>query len=346
MTAKDLFSQTMPFVWAKLLLGGALVLISAVLLALMLSLGWLFGDGGMLLMFVLWLSVVGGVRFVLMHYVGYLVKAGHVAVVAEAFASGRIPDNQLVFGKSRVIERFAASNVFFAVDKLIAAAIKQIQNSVAKAGNALDFLPGIGALTGAVQFFIGIFLGYIDECCLGWTFYKKDQGAFRSAADGVVIYAQNWKTLMKDAAGTLLRLVLYTVLVALAVFVPVGLLFKLLGWNPFAAFLLAVLIAWVIKFAVLDSYIMIRMMASYMQVAPSTPVTADLYAGLCSISSSFRELFEKARTEPNPTCAPNGVSEPGFTAQPAGKTSIFCGRCGAHNSVGSKFCGTCGSDLQ
>ncbi len=49
MTAKDLFSKTTPFIWAKLLLGLITLGISAVLLAIFMGLGWLFGENGMLL---------------------------------------------------------------------------------------------------------------------------------------------------------------------------------------------------------------------------------------------------------------------------------------------------------
>ena len=44
----DLFKKTMPFCMAKLALGGAMVLISVILLAILMGLGWLFGEGGML----------------------------------------------------------------------------------------------------------------------------------------------------------------------------------------------------------------------------------------------------------------------------------------------------------
>ena len=81
-------------------------------------------------------------------------------------------------------------------------AVKQIQRGLEKLGNKLDFIPGMEALTGVAQFFVNISLGYIDECCFGWTFYNPQQGAFQSAADAVVIYAQNWKVLLKGAAKT------------------------------------------------------------------------------------------------------------------------------------------------
>ena len=224
----------------------------------------------------------------------------------------------------------------------------------------------MGAVAGLAQFFVSISLGYIDECCLGWTFYNKDQGAFKSAADGVVIYAQNWKVLLKDAAKTMLKVILLTVLVALLIFVPIGLLFKLLKWSGFVAFVLALLIAWVVKFAFMDSYIMIQMMASYMSVAPNTVITFDLYSTLCTWSKKFKELFTKGQEE-SPQAAYAGAAGQTFagnagTVNPAQQAytaptaaapnpaapaagAKFCGQCGFKNEAGTKFCGSCGAKL-
>lgn len=354
MTAKELFSKTKPFIMAKLGLGLIMLAVSVLLLALFMGLGWLFGGGGMVFMFILWLFAVVGVRALILHYFGYLLKAGHVAVIAEACKTGRVPDNQVSYGKSQVRERFVTSNIYFLVDKLVTAAVKQIQGAVGKVGGALDFIPGMGAVTGLAQFFVSISLGYVDECCLGWTFYKKEQGAFQSAADGVVIYAQNWKALLGGAAKTMLKVILLMVVIVLAVFVPVGILFKILHWSPLAAFLLACLVAWVIKFAIMDSYIMIQMMAVYMGAAPSTQITFDLYGKLCQLSSKFKELFQKGQEEspaPAPAYATASAAPaasanpmPQVAAAPGGKP-IFCGQCGMKNEPGTKFCGACGTRL-
>jgi len=295
--SKNLFSKTLPFIWAKLALGAATVLISVVLLALLMGFGWLFGGTAMLIMFCIWCVAVGIVRFALMHYFGYLVKAGHVAVIAEACMTGQVPEDQVTYGKLMVTERFATSNIYFAVDNLVTAAVKQIQKGIGSLGDALDFIPGMNAISGLAQFFVSIALGYVDECCLGWTFLKTEQGAFKSAADGVVIYAQNWKVLLKDAAKTMVKTILLLALIVLIVFIPIGGLFKILNWSGMLAFLLACLITWVVKFAFMDSYIMIQMMTAYMGVAPDTAITYDLYSKLCGISSKFKELYNKGRQE-------------------------------------------------
>jgi len=205
------------------------------------------------------------------------------------------------------------------------------------------------AAAGLAKFFVDISLGYIDECCLGWTFYHPEQGEFKSAADGVVIYAQNWKPLLKNAAITMLKAVLGMILIVIIAFVPIGLLFKLFKWNALIAFVLACLIAWVIKFAFFDSYIMCQMMASYMQVAPTTVITFDLYSKLCAMSRSFKQLFEQGQAEQPQTAADAeiGTVPPVQPNPPQQNTAkpIFCGECGTKNEPGTKFCGGCGAKL-
>ncbi len=331
MTTKQLCSKTMPFMLAKLALGGIMLLAWLITLGILMGIGYLFDIVGMIIAFLIWLAAAKGIRTLIMQYGGYLVKAGHVAVIAEACKQNHVPENQVAYGKQRVQERFVTANVYFAIDKLISAAVQQIQRKIEKAGNKLDFIPGMEYLAELAKFFVSISLGYIDECCLGWTFYNPEQNAFQSAADGVVIYAQNWKVLLKDAAMTMFKTLLILLVIALLAFVPIGLIFKLLKWPALIAFILACLIAWVVKFAFIDSYIMIQMMSSYMTVAPKTRIAFDLYGKLCAISASFKELFQK------------GQKEGGHTA--AAASVVFCGNCGAENEPGTKFCGNCGEKL-
>jgi hypothetical protein len=344
----------MPFVWAKLLLGLATVLISAVLFGILMGLAWLFDSESVgVVMFVIWISAVGVVRFIIMHYFGYLVKAGHIAVMAEAVTTGRVPDNQVAYGKQMVTERFATSNIYFAVDKLVSGAVKQIQRGIGKLGNALDFIPGMKQVAGLAQFFIELSLGYIDECCLGYTFYKKEQGAFKSAADGVVIYAQNVKILLAGAAKTMAMVLLGMAGITLGLFLVLGILFRVFAWPGWVAFVIALLIALSIKSAFMDSFILARTMADYMDVAPTTVITFDLYGKLCNLSSKFKELFNKGQKE-EPAPQPAYAAAGGYTPAPMQTVSqavpedkpAFCGQCGAQNKRGAKFCGGCGAAMQ
>lgn len=344
MTAKQIFNKTRPFCMAKLALGGATVLLSTIVFLILLGIGWLFGDGGIFIAIILWILATKLINLGLMHYMGYMVKAGHIAVIAESMRTGQVPANQVEYGKTMVQQRFITSNVYFAIDKLVTGAVKQIQRGLEKLGNKLDFIPGMEALTGVAQFFVNISLGYIDECCFGWTFYNPQQGAFQSAADAVVIYAQNWKVLLKGAAKTMLKVVLGIVGIVLAIFIPIGIVFKIFKWSAFIAFILACLLAWIVKFAFIDSYIMCQMMVTYMEVAPTTQITFDLYGQLSGISSSFRDLANKAKEE-NPRQTYHNTSADSAMNTGTVEKPVFCGNCGAKNERGTKFCGSCGSPM-
>ncbi|MCL1819146.1 MAG: zinc ribbon domain-containing protein [Oscillospiraceae bacterium] len=353
MKPREVYSKTMPFVWAKLLLGLATIVISIVLFAILMGIAFLFKSGGAaFFMFIIWLAATGAVNFIINHWFGYLVKAGHIAVITEAVTTGRVPDNQVEYGKQMVKDRFATSNVYFMVDKLVSAAVKQLQNGFEKVGGALgNIVPGMNAVVSIGKLFIGIALGYIDECCLGYTFLKKEQGAFKSAADGVVIYAQNWKKLLKDAAkttATVVGLMIAATLVSLLFF---GLIFRVLGlsgiWG-FVAFAFACFIAWLIKSVFIDSYMMVKMMVSYMQEAPTTVITFDLYGKLCGLSRKFKELFNKGQQEdptPQPAYAAAGAAGTVQSSASAGDKPVFCGECGAKNKSGTRFCGECGKPI-
>jgi hypothetical protein len=348
MKPREIFAKTMPFCWAKLLLGLATIVISVIVFAILMLIA------ANEIMLLIWVAITAIVNFVLNRYIGYLVKAGHVAVITEAVVSGNVPDNQIAYGKQMVKERFATSNVYFVLDRLVSGAVRQLQNGFERVGNTIGrVVPGMGAVVGIGKIFIGIALGYIDECCLGYTFLKKDQGAFKSAADGVVIYAQNWKKLLKDAAKTTAMVVLLVIVSTIVTFILFMSLFRLFGWDGWrliVAFLISCFVSWVIKSAFIDSYTMIRVMVSYMQEAPTTVITFDLYGKLCGLSRKFKSLFDKGQKEApssagQPAYAAAGTPQPNAPAGTAGDKPAFCGECGARNEAGIKFCGSCGKPL-
>ncbi len=321
MTAKDIFMETLPFCWSKLGLGLLNIVICVVLFAILMGIGLLFNSEGVAaVMIIVWFVLIGFVNFVINHYFAYLVKAGHVAVIAQTFKDGRVPDNCVSVGKAMVKDRFGTANAYFAIDKLVSGSVKQLQRTLGRITDSLlGSLPGADSVKSATNFFLDISLGYVDECCLSYTFYNKGQSAYKSACDGVVIYAQNWKHLLKNAAMTALTVVVSILVVTLVAFVIFGGAFRLLGWSGFVAFVLALMLAWAVKFAFIDSWIMVKMMHGYMQVAPTTVITFDLYTKLSGFSSSFKRLYNESRINPEMvTIAP----QPYAPAQPSVETPV------------------------
>ena len=297
MKTKDVYLKTMKFVWLKLALGAVMILFSLLTLAICLLIGSIGEGGGMVIAFWIWLILVCGVYVWINRYVGYMLKAGHVAMVTTAVTTGTLPENQLEAAKQMVKERFATANVYFVVDRLVTGAVNQLQKGLQKIDNLLGGIPGVSVIVSFAQMFVRIALGYIDECCLGYTFLHKEQSAFKSAADGVVIYFQNWKKLLKDAAITTLIVLGVSLLAWLLPFVIFAAILGAFGVHWIFAFFIALMFAAVIRSAFVDSYMMVKMMVSYMEVAPSTQITFDLYDKLCKLSSKFKSLFNKGQEE-------------------------------------------------
>lgn len=316
MTTNNIFFRSLTFCWLKLGLGLLNIIIDAILIAVFIGIAYLFDSesvGGILLL--VWLGCIGFVNFILNHYLGYMVKAGHVAVIAESFHTGQIPDAPFSVGKRLVIERFGTANVYFGIDKLVGSAVKQVQRMLGRlTGGILNMIPGGEKVQKLINWFVELSLGYIDECCLCYTFYKKENNAWRSAADGVVLYAQNWKALLKNAAWIMLTVSIAVVVITLLCFLVLGLTFRALEWYGIIAFVLSLMLAWVIKYAFIDSWIMVKMVHRYMTEAQTDPPAIDLYGKLSGWSTSFRELFKKG--EENATEQPASPTDNSTPALP------------------------------
>ncbi len=350
MNTMQIFKKTMKFVWIRL---GTNVLISI----------------GAILWTVMWIAIATAANNTIVSilalvavcslfkivslvkmYADYMVKSAHIAVVANAFQTGTIPDNMLEFGKERVKQKFAQANAYILLDKLVAGSIKQINRAVNKAFEWLTkLIPQAEVIGNVLQKFTEMSLTYVDECCLCYTFMNDGQSAFKSAADGVVIYFQNWKGLLKHAAkSTGIVLVIELVCVGLIY----GVVMALAGTATTMGWVLAIVIAFCIVFslrdAFLNTYMMIYTMENFMKEVQKGVISHDLYGKLCNMSAQFRDLVGRAGININqPAYATAGNTPPTqSTQQPQQSVSSFCSSCGTPNSNNSAFCSNCGNDLR
>lgn len=366
--AQTVFTHTLKFSFIKLALGAGMLLVSGILLAVFLGIGMLIGEDVIVVMFIGWFAISGFINFFLTRYVGYLVKAGHIAVITEAVTTGRIPEDQLNYAINRVKKRFATANIYFIIDSFISGAVKQLQHIIERAGNLFGMVPGMGAVAAIVKLFIDISLGYIDECCLGYTFYNEEQNVYKSAADGVVIYYQNWKKLLKNAAVTTLTVIISFIITAVILFFLFLALFEVFApdMKVILALIFAGFLSYVVKYAFIDSWILVKIIAAYMELAPQTEITYDLYGKLSGYSKKFKNLFIKGQQTGGVTSnyfagaeAGNAYSSQQRTTQqpryPGQNTAqrppattrqqqkpVFCSDCGSKNKVGTEFCENCG----
>lgn len=240
-------------------------------------------------------------------YINYMIKAAHVAVIADMAVHGGVPDgfNMYNYGVAKVKKFFVAANVLFAVDRLVSGTVKQIQRVFGGIGEFLGFIPGVKGLMKIINLFVDIILNYVDECIMAYIFLHEGENVWKSAADGVVLYAQNWKTILKTGVKILVFLLVFFLIFFLIFNGMFAGIFN--GLDSLDGSGLALPITWaltvafvlVLKWAVLDSIIMIYMMTSYLKVAYGAQPSYDLYGKLQNMSKKFAELFGKAQQAPN-----------------------------------------------
>lgn len=347
MKASEIFRKTLTFVWIRLGINLAISVGVMIWTILWILIAGAIGNAiGVLLAII---AICASVKIVdlIQQYVGYMIKSAHIAVTAEAFQHGSIPDNMVEFGKEQVKKKFAQANVYILLDKLVSGSIRQIHKVVdVTTGWIEKIIPQAAFLTNILKKFTTVSLTYVDECCLCYTFMKPEQSPFQSAADGVVIYFQNWKGLLKSSAkGTGIVLVAELV-VGIVVFLITlgiaGLFHTSLGWL--IALVAAVCIIYSLRDALLGSYMMIYTMENFHREVQKGEIAVDLYGKLCGMSQKFKELFDKGNAQSpvqQPVCAAvHGDGSPAsYAVEPV---ESHCSGCGAPLDPNTAFCPSCG----
>lgn len=298
----QIFRKTLPFAWRKFFLGLITFVTAVVALALL-----------TLLPSMAWLTVVVFVVLIIVHIVlwrfyGYQLKAGHVAVITEYMTDGgeNVPKKGMVkYGIAKFKERgFLTRTAFFILDGLIGGAVRQLQRGISRLGSLAGGNKIVKGIVSAINLFLGIVLGSIDECCLAYILIHKDVGAFKGGAKGVAIFFKNFKTLLKSGAVTTIIVILVLVAIT-ALFGGIAYaIFAAAGASGGVAFWYGVIIgdafAAAVKPSFIDSYITVRMVSAYMECVPQTEVSSETYDELSQKSSKFKELNAKAQAEEQP----------------------------------------------
>ena len=317
----EIFKKTMPFVWGRfgmqLALNLGIIIYFAVVIFLLMSLT----DGeGIIAVIIGFIALIVGLKIYSLgcEYIGYMIKAAHVAVIGELALNGKIPEGVKMtdYGKQKVKERFLTANAFFAIDKLMTTAVKQIQNMISKIGGMFEKIEIVQTIISIVNVFVGIVLGYVDEAVLARVFQKKEDGAWKASCDGVVLYFQNWKEILKNALGLTLGIVAFY---AVGMGIVYGIIALISGgagdlWAIFFIIIAFFLID-VVKVAFIDSYVTISVVNKYLPLTMGQEPALDIYEKAQGWSKKFKEMCNKAKEEPQPVVQAAVAGVPGMTAQ-------------------------------
>lgn len=294
-----LMLRTLPIILIRLGVTIAFWVVALVYLAVVGAVAVLIGNASEIVGLIVFLVALGAMiplYHLAYRYVFFVIKAAHIAVIAELLVHDRLPDGvgQLEFGRKKVIERFGETNAMFIVDELVNGVVSAFTWTVY---SITSWIPGdtVRTLVGVVNTIIRFAMNYIDEAILARSFTNERDNVWVNARDGLVLYAMVWKPILLNAV-VLMILSYIPFIVALLIFsAPIGLLINLVspqlaGWSIIGI----LLFAWLVKVAVGDAFAMTAIIATYQrETADKTPDPA-MVERLNSISDKFREIGQRA----------------------------------------------------
>ncbi|ARS88562.1 hypothetical protein [Natrarchaeobaculum aegyptiacum] len=302
--ATSVYTKTLPFVALQFGIGVLFAVLGMVYLGLIALLAYRFiwGGGGLSLVIVALVMVAGLASFALIwyvinRYVLYMVKAGHIAVIAHIVEEDEVPDNQITYGIKQVGEVFVEASAFFVVSAVIDAVLKQFNRAVARVQNMIPIrLPAnLRTIITILQKSITLAVRYLDNAIIAYMFV--DRNGWASARDGVVLYAKTWKmvlgsTLMIVVGMYVLSFVLFTLAAPLAIaldFLPTSI--ELLSWLFVAGFVA------VVHTGVVKPWVKTVVITTFLIEQRKHTPDSETVNRVAERSDRFEELMEKAEND-------------------------------------------------
>ena len=241
-------------------------------------------------------ALAAGVIFFLRDYLLYIVKAGQIAVMVEYLDGRPLPygQGQIAYARAVVTERFGQASALFVLDRLVRGVIALITGLVEGVATLVP-VPGLGQIMAAVRAWLKIAVGLVDEVILAHAIRTRSENAWEAAHDGLVLYAQNGRAMLVNAAWLTLISWGLAVAVFLLMLAPAAALVWLLpGEASGGTFLFALIFAWAVKAAVIEPFALACMMQVFFNVTKGQQPQPEWRGRLTQISDKFRQLGERA----------------------------------------------------
>jgi hypothetical protein len=185
-------------------------------------------------------------------------------------------------------------NVLFEVDQLVKGVLAAVTGLVSGIATVLP-LPGLPALVNLLRAFLRIAVGFVDEVILGYMIRSQATNPWRSAETALILYAQNYKIMLKNAAWLaavvyLLGLVVFIVMLtpaAAIAFVFPG------GWAAIGV-VFALLFTWCLKAALLEPFAIACLMQVYFRAIEGQAPDPQWEERLAQLSRKFARLKDRA----------------------------------------------------
>ncbi|MFT0545311.1 hypothetical protein ACMHYO_03005 [Allopusillimonas ginsengisoli] len=299
-----LMVQTMPFILLRCAIYFGIALAYILFTGMGAGVGWsigALGDDGFQTSASIWGGVAGfgitaAILYFLREYLLYMVKAGHIAVLVYLIDGQPLPEgrSQIAQAQQVVKSRYAQANVLFALDQIVKGVIVAITGLVQGVASILP-IPGISQLMGLVRAFLRLAVGLVDEVILAYAIRTESQNPWSSAQTALVLYGQNGKNMLKNAAWLALFTYGLAFLVFLVMLAPAAAVVYMIpgAWSA-GGFLFALVFAWAVKAALIEPFAIACMLQAYFQAIEGQEPDQEWEDRLDGVSAKFRKLKDKA----------------------------------------------------
>jgi hypothetical protein len=156
-------------------------------------------------------------------------------------------------------------------------------------------IPGLANLVQLVRAFLKIAIGLVDEVILAHAIRTNSTNPWASAQEALVLYAQNYPTMLKNAAWLTIITYGLAFVVFLLMLGPAAAIVWLMpgGWSA-AGFVFALIFAWAVKAALIEPFAIACLMQVFFRTTAGQRPDPEWDARITGVSRKFSELKDKA----------------------------------------------------
>ncbi len=305
-TALGRLVKTLPYALIRFAVLLAVSLATIVWLALTLGAGaWLVAGTSPWLGTICIVTGVGlyGILWrLLLRYVLYLIKAGHIAVLTELITTGSIANGSqgmFSYGRDTVRKRLGEVSLLFSLDLLIHGVVRSFNRGLDWIGSLIP-IPGLDTVLAIARAIIFAATTYIDETLFSYNLARGDDNPWRSARDGLIYYCQNAKELLKTAVWVVILDKVLTVLAWVLMLAPAVLLAAILPdsvkiGGSLAALVIAVFLAANIRSAFIKPLFLIMVMTRFHLAVRNQAINETWDSSLAKTSTHYCRLRDRVQ---------------------------------------------------
>ena len=228
-------------------------------------------------------------------YLLYMVKAGHIAVMVELIDGRDLPAgrSQIGYAQASVRERFLETSVLFGIDQLIKGILRALNGLLFTVSSFLP-IPGLQGAIGFLNKLLNMALTYTDEVILAYNVRTRTANPWASSRTALILYAQNFKTILKNAFFLLLINYGIAILLFLVILAPAAGIAALMHSTAGVwIYVFAGILTWSLKAALLEPFAICALMQVYFKAIEGQAPNAEWEQKLDGLSEKFRALGDK-----------------------------------------------------